>query len=58
MDLVKLWLGGTLLLVVGALIWAFAPILVVVFAVAAGLGLLVAGIVALARRFERNRPGS
>jgi hypothetical protein len=55
MTLVKVWLGGTLVLVLGALVWSFAPILVVVAGVTGGLGLLVAGIVALARRFERGR---
>jgi hypothetical protein len=55
MTLVKVWLGGTLILVLGALVWSFAPILVVVAGVTGGLGLLVAGIVVLARRFERSR---
>lgn len=53
MDFLRLWFLGTAALVTGGLIWTFVPILVPVIAVAAGLGIVVAGIVAVARRFER-----
>lgn len=55
MDFVRLWFLATALVVVGGLIWSFAPILIPVIAITAGLGVLVAGIVGLARRIGRNR---
>ncbi len=55
MNLLRLWLIGTAVLLVGAMIWAFAPILVVLIVVLLGLGVLVTGIVWAARAFERRR---
>ncbi len=55
--MLKLWFFGTGLLIVGGMIWAFAPILVPVIAIAIGLGGLVAVIVSIARKFERGRTG-
>jgi hypothetical protein len=51
----KLWLLGTVVGVAGALIWAFAPVLVPLLLLTVGLGFLVRAIVALARRLERAR---
>lgn len=55
MSLLKVWFGVTALFVAGAMIWAFAPLLVPMLALTAAMGALVAGIVALARWIERRR---
>ena len=55
MSVVRLWLIATVVFVVGALTWGFMPILVPIVLVLGGLGVLVAGIVSLARAFERRR---
>lgn len=55
MSLLRAWFLGTGALIGGALIWAYVPILVPVIAVTVGLGVLVAIIVAAARRLERSR---
>ncbi len=57
MSFLQIWFGATALLLAGGMIWAFAPILVVVFGVLAALGVIVIGIVAAARTFERRRGG-
>lgn len=57
MSFLRIWFGATALLLAGALIWAFAPIMVVFFLVLIGLGVVVAGIVTAARAFERRRGG-
>ncbi len=55
MQLFAWWMLGTALLLAGGLIWAFAPILIPMLAVAIGLGGVVAGVIALARRLEQCR---
>jgi len=55
MTLLRAWLWLSLFLVVGWLIWTFAPILVPVLLVTGGLGVLVAAIVTGARRLEKRR---
>lgn len=55
MSLLKVWFAGTGLFLAGAMIWVFVPVLVPILGLTAGLGILVAGIVALARRLERQR---
>lgn len=57
MNLLRLWLIATAVLLAGAMVWAFAPVLVPVALVLVGLGGLVAAIVALARAFERRWRG-
>jgi hypothetical protein len=57
MSILRLWLIGTVVFIVGALTWGFMPILVPIVMVLGGLGALVAVIVWLARRFERSRSG-
>jgi hypothetical protein len=57
MSILRLWLIGTVVFIVGALTWGFMPILVPFVMVLGGLGALVAVIVWLARRFERRRSG-
>ena len=49
MTLLRFWLAGTAVALTAIAIWAFAPVLVFVFLLAVGLGLLCAGMIALAR---------
>ena len=49
MSVLRLWLIGTVVFIVGALTWGFMPILVPIVMVLGGLGALVAVIVWLAR---------
>jgi hypothetical protein len=58
MSVLRLWLTGTVVFIVGALTWGFMPILVPIMLVLGGLGALVAVIVWLARAFERRRSRS
>jgi hypothetical protein len=53
-SLLRLWLLGTLLIVAGVLIWAFAPVLIFLALLAGGLGALSLAMVALARGLERG----
>lgn len=55
MTFLRLWLIGTAVFIVGAMIWGFAPILVPLLLVFVGLAVLVAIIVRLARALERWR---
>lgn len=55
MTLLRLWLGGTAIVLTGIAVWAFAPVLVFVFLLAAGLGLLCAAMIALARALRAWR---
>lgn len=55
MSFLRIWFLATGALVLVGLIWAFAPILIPLFVITAGLGVIVAGIVAAARRLERSR---
>lgn len=49
----RLWFLATGLFLGGAMIWAFAPVLVPVIGLTVMIGALVAGIVAFARYVER-----
>jgi len=53
-SLLRLWLLGTALSVAALLIWAFAPVLVFVGLLAAGLGVLSFAMIFLARALERG----
>ena len=55
MSLLRIWFLATGTLVLVGLIWAFAPILIPIFVLTAGLGVIVAGVVAAARWLERSR---
>lgn len=57
MQLVKWWFVGTGLVLGAAMVWSFAPVLVVMAAVAVVLGLVATGMVMLARAIERRRGG-
>ena len=52
MGVLAIWFLATALFLAGWLIWAFAPVLVPFIVITAGLGGIVAVIVALARRLE------
>ena len=52
MRFLAIWFLATALLLAAGLIWAFAPVLVPFIAITAGLGGVVAVIVALTRRLE------
>lgn len=52
MTFLRLWLAATALLLAAIAVWAFAPVLVFVFLLAAGLGLVSAAMIALARRLR------
>lgn len=55
MSVLRLWFLATGGLILLGLTWAFAPILIPIFAITAGLGVIVAGVVAAARWLERAR---
>jgi hypothetical protein len=57
MSFLRLWLLATGALILLAVIWAFAPILIPIFVLTAGLGVVVAGVVSAARWLERVRQG-
>lgn len=52
-TLLRFWLIGSAVALAAFLIWMIAPVLFLVLALTAGLGLISAAIVALARRLER-----
>ena len=54
-QVMRFWFLATAIVLVGAMVWAFVPVLVPMLAVAAGLGGLVAVMVAMARKLERWR---
>jgi hypothetical protein len=56
-QVVQLWFVGTALFLSAAMIWAFVPVLIPVLGVTAGLGLVVAAMVSVARWIERHRAG-
>lgn len=49
MTLLRLWLIGTSLVLVGLAVWAFAPVLVFVALLTAGLGAVCAVMIGIAR---------
>ena len=55
MNLLGMWFVVTAMLIGMALIWAYAPVLIPLLGITAGLGVLVAGIVAIGRKLERNQ---
>ena len=55
MRLVRAWFIGTALLLAAVLVWAFAPVLLFVALLTAGLGLLCLATIGLARALERAR---
>ena len=57
MSFLRIWFLATGALLLVGLVWAFAPILIPIFVLTAGLGVVVAGIVSAARWLERVRQG-
>ena len=55
MRLVRAWFIGTALLGAVVLVWAFAPVLVFIALLTAGLGLVCLAMIGLARALERAR---
>jgi hypothetical protein len=53
--LLRYWLAATAIAVAGIAVWAFAPVLVFVAVLAAGLGLVSFAMIALARLLRRWR---
>jgi hypothetical protein len=54
-SLLRFWLWATAVVVVGLLVWAFAPVLVFLAMLTLGIGLLSALMIALARRLQKSR---
>ncbi|MGE0698805.1 MAG: hypothetical protein AB7O57_06900 [Hyphomicrobiaceae bacterium] len=54
-TVLRLWLAGTGICVGGVLIWSFVPVLVPIIGLTAGIGLVAAGMVGLARLIERAK---
>jgi hypothetical protein len=57
-TLLRLWLAGTAIALTVVAVWAFAPVLVFVVILTAGLGLVCAAIVSLARALRAWREKS
>ncbi len=55
MSFLRIWLLLTGGVIAGALTWSFAPILIPVFIIGGGLGLVVLGITAAVRWIEARR---
>lgn len=55
MSFLKIWFLATGALLALGMMWAFAPILIPVFIIAALLGIVVFGVIALARWIEARR---
>lgn len=55
MTLVRLWLAGTAVILVGVVLWAFAPMLVFVALLIAALGGLAVAVIGLARQLRAWR---
>ena len=57
MSFLQVWFAATGAILAAGLMWAFAPILIPVFIMAAVLGVVVFGVIAVARWIEaRRRP--
>ena len=57
MIILRYWLAVTLILVSGLAIWAFAPVLLFVFLLVAGLGVLSTAMILLAKWLRSLRDG-
>ena len=55
MTLLRLWLIGTSIVLAGLAVWAFAPVLVFVLLLTAGLGVVSAAMIAVARALQAWR---
>jgi hypothetical protein len=57
-KVLRLWFLATGVLLAGGMIWAFAPVLVPILGLTVAIGVLVAGVVGVARRIERMKGGT
>lgn len=57
-GVLRIWFLATGLFLSVAMIWAFVPVLVPILGLTAAIGIVVAGMVGLARWIERLRGGS
>ena len=55
MTLLRYWLAGTAIILVGIAVWALAPVLIFFVLLAAALGLLSLVMIVLARRLQAWR---
>lgn len=57
MTLLRYWLAGTAIILLAIAVWALAPVLIFFMLLAAALGLVSLGMIALARGLQtwRNR---
>ena len=55
MTALRLWLIGTSIALAGLAVWAFAPVLLFVLLLTAGLGALSAALIGIARALRRWR---
>ncbi len=55
MTILRTWLAVTVVVVSGLAIWAFAPVLLFVFVLVAGLGALSAAMILLAKGLKSLR---
>lgn len=56
-GVLRVWFLATGLFLSGAMIWAFVPVLVPILGLTVAIGIVVAGMVTLARWIERMRDG-
>ena len=49
MTVLRIWLIGTCIVLVGMMVWAFVPVLVFVLLLTAGLGIVCAAMIGIAR---------
>ena len=55
MTVIRLWLIGTSVVLAGLAVWAFAPVLVFVLLLTAGLGIVSAAMIGIARTLRAWR---
>ena len=55
MTVLRLWLIGTSVILVGLMVWAFAPVLVFFLLLTAGLGIVCAVMIGIARALRAWR---
>lgn len=55
MSVLRLWLLGTVAVLIGLAVWAFAPVLIFFLLLALGLGVLSGAMILLARTLQAWR---
>lgn len=54
LSIIRIWFAASALILAALLVWSFAPILLPVAGIAAGIGGITVGIVSAARALERR----